>query len=136
MRDLFKDDPGSMNLINIYLRAMDSGHPKAEEHNAAHLKFYQNELAHSKKLFCEHCGNPMEVYYDVHCFRCEKPEVKDCVVNFIMVRNWLTRNEPLFDADEFWDALCEREYLKGNDSYMTLSNSDDDDSYGKNSHNR
>lgn len=129
-RNEFKDDPESMNLINICLNALDknSSQDSNDKFNERLLEFYHNELAHSNKLECEHCGNKMTVYYTVQCFKCQKPEDD----NYFKMIYWLENHEEDFDKDEFWSELCDREILFGNDTYIRLHDSNKDDEYGRN----
>lgn len=128
MRKAFENDTKSMNLINLCLRWLDEVSPedsKYEAYNKRLLEFFENELAHSKKLLCNSCGKPMEVYYTVKCFNCEagKPEIKDNEGNLIECGRWLEKQDEDFNFDEFWDILVGLERIQGNDTYANLPDS-------------
>jgi hypothetical protein len=118
----------SVNLIAMNIRVLDD--PKQTEKLKTQCKdnlwkFFENNLAHQNRLLCDNCGNPMEVYYDVHCFKCEKPE-QDNELNYFQCVNWLEKNEEDFSKDELWDYLLDHEVIQGNDTYCKLpSNSKD-----------
>jgi len=113
MRKEFLDESNSMDLINLCLKSLDKGENPIV-YNKRLMEFYQNDLASSKKLHCEHCGEKMEVYYTAQCFRCQKPTEP----NYIMCRNWLRYNEKGFDSDQFWKEICK--VLEKNDSYCMI----------------
>jgi len=120
-------NPNFMNLIAFGIRALDD--PKSENKEKWRkrlLEFYENSLAHQKRLLCDKCGEPMEVYYTVHCFRCEKPESKDNELNYFLCVNWLEKNEEEFDKDALWDYLGDNEIIEGNDTYCKLPSTSND----------
>jgi hypothetical protein len=136
MREVFKNEPNSMNLIALGLRVLDD-QTKPELHEAWNnslLEFMQNELARKGELVCEHCGMPMEVYYIPRCFHCAegKPKIEKYEGNYIMAVSWLENNEPEFDDDYVWDYLCDNNILRGNDTYIVLRNDNSDKRYQKN----
>ena len=135
MREVFKEDSDSMNLINICLNGLKN--PKyadrKDSFNSRLLEFMENDLANKNELACPDCGEQMEVYYTVQCFHCKKPEIKDCEGNYIMATKWLGFNEPDFDDDAVWSFLTEYDILQGNDTYMKLlDDSQPDQDYNKN----
>lgn len=118
-----------MNLIAIGICVLDD--PKQtdelkEKWRKNLWSFFENDFAHQKRLLCDECGNPMEVYYDVHCFHCEKPEPKDSELNYFQCVYWLEKNEEDFNKDELWDYLLDREVIYGNDTYCKLPSSSKD----------
>lgn len=125
--DKIKD---SMNLIAMGIRIIDDPKKSDELKNKwrkSLWEFFENGLAHQKRLMCDKCGNPMEVYYNVHCFRCDKPQLVDNELNYFECVYWLEKNEEDFDKDELWDYLLGLEVIKGNDTYCKLpSNSNDE----------
>ena len=125
-RKEFLDEPESMNLINLCLQNLDEG-KSVDKMNIRLMEFYENDLTHAGELFCEHCGNKMEVYYTSQCFTCKKPTER----NYFMWKNWLEKNEPDFDADTFWTAMCELGIVEGNDKWIELYEIEDgeDDDY-------
>ena len=135
-REVFKDTPESMDLINLNLKWLDENPEgeKAEQRNIALKSFYENELAHSGELKCKHCGSDMEVYNTAQCFHCDesKPKIEDNEGNYICATKWISNREEGFDEDALWSELCDRNILKGNDTYMKLYDSDSDDAYGRN----
>jgi len=130
VRKEFKEDiKKSMNLIAVGIRVLDD--PKQTNKLKTKWKkslweFFENNLAHQKRLLCDKCGNPMEVYYDVHCFKCEKPVPKDNEMNYFLCVNWLDKNEKDFSKDELWDYLTDNEIIQGNDTYCKLPSSSKD----------
>lgn len=125
-RGEFKDDPDSMNLINLCLKGLDKSEPESEDaknFNARLKEFYDNDLSRSGKLKCEHCGNEMKVYYTSKCFHCEtcKPGVgEDGSYNLIESMYYVENNEEDFDYDTFWSELCDNETIYGNDKPCKL----------------
>lgn len=120
-------NPNFMNLIAFGIRALDDPNSKNKESwRKRLLEFYENDLAHQKRLLCDKCGSPMEVYYTVHCFKCEKPEPKDNELNYFLCVNWLEKNEEDFDKDELWDYLMDLETIQGNDTYCKLPSTSND----------
>jgi hypothetical protein len=130
VRKEFGDDiKDSMNLIAFGIRGLDDPKSKTETKEIWKKRlweFYENELAHQKRLLCDECGNPMDVYYTVHCFKCEKPEPKDNELNYFLCVNWLDKNEEEFDKDDLWDYLLDIEAIQGNDKYCELPHSSKD----------
>jgi hypothetical protein len=125
-----KNNPNFMNLISFGIRALDDPNTDTkskEKWKQRLLEFYENDLAHQERLLCDRCGNPMEVYYTVHCFKCEKPEPKDNELNYLLCVNWLDKNEEEFDKDDLWRYLLDREVIQGNDTYCTLPTSSKDE---------
>lgn len=126
MRELFKDDPNSMNLIAMCIVGLDT--PNVTEEDAAKYtkrlkEFYENDLANSNDLECEHCGNKMEVYYTVHCFHCEtaKPKIDESNQgNLFMAMKYVENAEEDFSSDDFWTDLVTSECIQGNDTVCTL----------------
>lgn len=121
--DAGEDINKSMNLIAMGIRVLDD--PKQTSELKAKWqknlwKYFENNLAHENRLLCDECGEPMGVYYDVHCFRCEKPEPKDGEMNYFLCVYWLEKNEEDFDKDELWDYLLANEVIKGNDTRCKL----------------
>jgi hypothetical protein len=119
----------SMNLIAMGIRVLDD--PKQtdklkDQWINSLWKFFENELANQNRLLCDKCGNPMEVYYDVHCFRCEKPEPKDNELNYFKCVYWLEKNEEDFSDDELWNYLLNLGIIKGNDTYCRLPTNSND----------
>lgn len=136
MRELFKNEPNSMNLIAVGLRVLDN-QSKPELHegwNKNLMGFYENSLANKTELFCEFCGKPMDVYYTVVCNHCEagKPKVEHSECNYIRAVNWLKNNEPDFEEKYVWSYLCDNDILRGNDTYIVLSDNSYDERYQKN----
>jgi hypothetical protein len=126
-RKVFGDElKDSMDLIAFGIRSLDDPKSKNKEKWKKRLwEFFENDLANKKKLLCDKCGSPMEVYYTVHCFRCEKPEPKDNELNYFLCVNWLEKNEEDFDEDELWDYLS-NDVIQGNDTYCKLPSSSND----------
>ena len=117
----------SMNLIAICIKNLDDPKYKNKEQCKKSLwKFFENDLAHQHRILCDQCSEPMEVYYGVHCFRCDKPEPKDGELNYFLCVNWLEKNEEDFNKDELWDYLISSGIIEGNDKFCKLpSNSKD-----------
>ncbi len=136
MREVFKNKPNSMDLIALNLRFLEDPKcaDKKDQYNKSLMKFFENELARQGKLHCEFCGKPMEVYYSTQCFHCEqaKPKVEKYEGNYMCAVKWLTNNEPDFDGEYMWDYLCNNEILRGNDTYITLSDDSSDEKYQTN----
>jgi hypothetical protein len=124
MREVFKNDPNSMNMIAFGLRTIDDIDKQHlhDSWNKRLLGFYENELARKNELVCEHCGNKMEVYYTVKCFHCLpcKPKIENHEGNYLHASKWLKNNEPEFDEHMVWDYLVGHNIIKGNDSYIEL----------------
>jgi hypothetical protein len=129
MREVFRDNPKSMNLIAKYIRIIDD--PDKEDEQKERVKkglrsFYENHLAHKGLLECEYCGSKMEVYYEVKCFHCKEAKPgpnKDNHYNLIMAMNYVNNVEEDFDYDNFWTELVNDEQIKGNDTLCKLNDS-------------
>jgi hypothetical protein len=118
-----EDIHDSMNLIAIGICVLDD--PKSKKKLKDGWKdrlweFFEDDLAHQGRLLCDECGNPMEVYYTVHCFHCEKPEPKNNELNYFQCVYWLEKNEEDFDKDELWGYLMDNEIVYGNDTWCKL----------------
>ena len=129
-KDYFqKHDPTSMNLINVMLGGFDTTEPSQadkEKREVSLWDFYKNDLATQGKLECDICGNKMEVYYKAFCFHClpSKPTAgMDKRNNYLMAVKWLKNNEKKFNADWVWDYLYEKGILLGNDTWISLPDS-------------
>lgn len=124
MREVFKNEPQSMNGIAMGLRIIDNPEKKKLHVNwdKQLLQFYENDLARGGKLDCEYCGKPMEVYYTVQCFHClpSKPKIENHEGNFICASKWISNQEPDFNKDELWTYLTNNDILQSNDSYIVL----------------
>jgi hypothetical protein len=117
----------SMNLIAMGIRNMDDPNSTNKDKWRKSLwQFFENHLAHQNRLLCDNCGGPMGVYYTVHCFKCEKPEVEDSELNYFLCVRWLEKNEEDFNGDELWDYLLKNEVIKGNDTYCKLPSESND----------
>lgn len=118
-----EDIKTSMNLIAVGLRVLDDLEKSADlkaKWKISLWNFFENDLAHSKRLLCNDCGGLMEVYYDVHCFKCEKPVPKDSELNYFLCVYWLEKNEEEFSKDELWNYLTDGDTISGNDTYCKL----------------
>lgn len=88
-------------------------------HNPTEM--WDQELARRGEKNCPDCGKPMQMYYVPTCFHCKKPVPDEKGRgNLIMAKNWLKNNESEFNADYFWDYLCDSGYIKGNDTWTSL----------------
>ncbi len=128
-KDAGEDLNKSSNLIAIGIKVLDD--PKKEDKlkiqwGNSLWKFFENSLAHQNRLMCDECGNPMEVYYDVHCFHCEKPVPEDNEMNYFQCVYWLEKNEEDFSKDDLWDYLLKHDIIQGNDTYCKLPSSSRD----------
>ena len=128
-KEFGEDIKTEMDLTAIGIRVLDD--PKQTDKLKAQWKknlwsLFETDLAHQKSLLCDECGHPMEVYYDVHCFRCEKPEPKDNEMNYFQCVYWLEKNEEDFSKDELWDYLLDHEVIQGNDTRCKLPSSTKD----------
>ena len=113
----------SMNLIAVGISILDdpSESIKLKARRRDRLwEFFENHLADSKRLLCDSCGSLMEVYYTVHCFKCEKPVPKDSELNYFLCVYWLEKNEKDFNKDKLWDYLLKHDTISGNDMYCKL----------------
>ncbi len=113
----------SMNLIAIGINVLDDSKTSdvlKTKWRDSLWGFFENDLAHQKRLLCDNCGNPMDVYYDVHCFKCEKPVPKNNELNYFLCVYWLVKNEKNFSKDELWDYLLANDSILGNDTYCKL----------------
>lgn len=136
MRSLFNEDDNPIHdLTNFFLKKIDD--PKTnnddfKKFNLKLLEYFENYLAHSGRLLCDNCGNLMEVYYTVKCFHCEenKPKIINNEGNFLEICNWISNQDEDFNTDEFWDILLKMDKIEGNDTYFTLSDSNDGE-YGE-----
>jgi hypothetical protein len=126
MREVFRDDPKSTNLIAMYIRIIDD--PNKEDDHKEKVKkglrvFYENDLARRGLLECEYCGSKMEVYYEVKCFHCKEAKPgpdKDNHYNLIMAMNYVDNMEEDFNYDDFWAELVNDDQIKGNDTLCKL----------------
>jgi len=128
-KEFKKDIHTSMNLIAVGIRILDD--PKETDELKTKWKnnlqkFFENDLARQNKLVCDSCGNPMEIYYDVHCFKCEKPEPKNNELNYFLCVKWLDKNVEEFDSDELWHYLLDKDIIRGNDTYCKLPTTSSD----------
>lgn len=122
MKEHFKNNKESMNLINLYLIGLEKDSTNINAKNGLY-DLYLNDLCHNNKLYCEHCGNKMEVYYTVKCFYCDesKPQIKDNELNLLECLRWFENQENIdYDENEIWDILLDNDIIPGNDTYTKL----------------
>ena len=143
-REVFKDDPDSMDLVNLCIKWIDKENQndspdqeKIAKYRQSLRGFYENTLGRDQGiLVCENCGNKLEVYYTMHCFHCEKhkPKLENGKINYLMAVKYVSNQEEDFDKDELWDCLCNLEMLQGNDRDMHLWEAKyiDNETYKKN----
>jgi hypothetical protein len=136
MREVFKNDPNSMNLIAVGLRVI-ADESKTELHenwNKQLLQFFENELSRKNELVCEHCGNKLEIYYTAQCFHCLpcKPKIENHEGNYLCAVKWIKNQEPEFNEDVIWNYICNYDILRGNDTYMVLPEETQDEKYNEN----
>ncbi len=107
------------SFIRDCLKNFDAGEEVEKNGTILHT-FFRNDLTRSGKLFCEYCGNLMEMYYSPQCFHCRKPEIIDGVGNLIMACKWLEHNEPEFHHTAMWSVMSDLSMFERNGSVITL----------------
>lgn len=76
---------------------------------------------------CPDCGEPLDVYYSVTCFGCERPLPQTVrSINLIRSLSWLERNGYPGIKDRIWDDLCDYYTFSNNTSFeIRIGNKED-----------
>ena len=77
------------------------------------------------KPICEKCNQPKEMYYELFCPRCDKPEIETKkFYNLFRCMYYIEANGNLGYKERLWDYIVND--IQGNDSFIELYNNDVD----------